>query len=360
MRISFLFVVVASAALAACTENPVDPPQMKQVPAGAKSVNLGTLAPLTLASPQFNLPFNLRSTASSGAFVSNDVGPASLGNDRPPHIKYWDGRVILQQQVSAIYYSPTTIYKGGPTPGSAGVGSGDHSLIGYFLNNLGGSPYWNINTTYSQTVADAQQFVQNTMNYTSFWAATIQAPKKGDVVSTTKMVQLIEYGFATHALQYDPNRLYAIFTGPGVNLGGGFSPDNLQYCAFHGAYQRATGEFVQIAAMPYDADFNPAHPSTLGFVCVLQNGGPNGDVGADSEVSALAHETEETTTDPYINGFLGYFDIRGFENGDKCAYIYGPVFQNSTGFFNMVFGDKPFLVQQNWPNTGLQRCVSSL
>jgi hypothetical protein len=274
-------------------------------------------------------------------------------------IKYWGGNLILQQQLSAIYYSNKTIYTNGPRTGTSGAGSGDNSLVGYFLRHIGGSPYWGVNTTYSQTLGGAESFVQNTMEYSSFWAPK-SGPRAGATVDDNEMVGLIEAGFNSGALTYDSNRLYMIFTGPGVNLGGGFSPDNLQYCAWHSAYYRANGQIVQISAMPYDADFTPAHPSTDGFLCVPQDGAPNGDVGADGTVSAMTHETEETTTDPYINGFLGWYDVRGFETADKCAYIYGPVFRNNTGFYNLTIGGKPFLVQQQWSNVSPQRCASHL
>ncbi len=223
---------------------------------------------------------------------------------------------------------------------------------------MGGSPRWNVNTLYSETVDNVDSFVQNTMNYVGFWAPA--GPSSGATVTGNQMVNLIETGFNSGKLTYDPSTLYIIFTGPEVNLGGGFSSSNFQYCAFHSAYIRDNGQIVQISAMPYDADFTPAHPSAGNFICVPQNGAPNGDVGADGIVSALQHETEETTTDPYINGFLGWYDIRGFETSDKCAYIYGPVFANSKGFYNLTIGGKPFLVQGQWDNGSPERCVTSL
>jgi hypothetical protein len=293
------------------------------------------------------------------SFVSKDSKSEALGNDQPPQIKYWGGRLIQAQATTAIYYGAKTIYNNGPRPGTVGSAAQDNSLIGFFLRNVGGSPYWNINTTYYETVNKINNYVQNTMEYNGFWAPK-DGPRSGDLVDGNEMVNTIEAGFASGAIQYNASTVYMIFTGPGVNLGGGFSPDNLQYCAWHSAYYRANGQIVQIAAMPYDADFTPNHPSTHRFICVPQDGAPNGDIGADGTVSAMTHEIEETATDPYIDGFLGWYDVRGFENADKCAYIYGGVANNGLGFYNMTIGGKPFLVQENWRNTSPQRCAKSL
>ena len=114
--------------------------------------------------------------------------------------------------------------------------------------------------------------------------------------------------------------------------------------------------------MPHVADFTPAHPAAGNFVCVVQNGGPNGDPAADGVVNPLEHETEETATDPGIFFFGGWFDIQGFESSDKCAYIFGPVFRNAAGFFNIAVGGRPFLIQGQWQRAAStpERCTNSL
>ncbi len=355
--------ITAVALLAACSENATDYRAAKSVPLGANNaVQAATeLPPLTLMSPEVYAPLQLNGVVDQSGYVSKDNPPASMGNDRPVHIKYWGGRLILQQRVVSVYYAPSPIYNGGPAAGTTGTGAADGSLVGFYLRNMGGSARWNVNTTYSQTIDKIESFVQNTMNYTGFWA-TPTGPTSGATVTGSQMVGLIEAGFSSGNQTYDPNTSYVIFTGPGVNLGGGFSSTNLQYCAFHSAYRRANGTYVQVSAMPYDADFTPAHPAAGGFVCVVQNGAPNGDVGADGIVSALQHETEETTTDPGIVAFAGWFDIQGFESSDKCAYIFGPVFRNATGFYNIFIGGRPFLVQGQWQRaeSTQERCTTSL
>src|SRR3989440_3891007 len=80
-------------------------------------------------------------------------------------IYYHGGPVIHAQKVAAIYWSTRTIYAGGPAAGTTGAGSADGSLIGYFLSHLGGSPYYNINTTYTDGAGTP---ILNSVTYTQF------------------------------------------------------------------------------------------------------------------------------------------------------------------------------------------------
>jgi hypothetical protein len=82
---------------------------------------------------------------------------------------------------------------------------------------------------------------------------------------------------------------------------------------------------------------------------------PVADPGADYEVNTLAHEIEETTTD--MMG-TAWYDNRGYENADKCAWNFGPtVTTTAGGVANIAIGSKYFLVQQNWINKGTGGCT---
>jgi hypothetical protein len=259
---------------------------------------------------------------------------------------YYHGGPVLQAgtKVAAVYWANAAIYKNGPTPGTTGAGSSDASLIGFFLSNLGGSPYFNINTSYTDGAGHA---IANSVTYTQYWANNTSVPANGANVSDAQMVAMLQSGFTSGKLTYDASTLYHIFTAGTVNLGGGFGT---QYCAYH-AYATVSingvAKTVLYSAMPYDY----AYPSA----CTNGTASPNNDPGADAEVNVLAHETEETTTDMFGTA---WWDNRGNENADKCAWVWGSTQQASNGgLWNITVGCKNFLVQENWVNSGSGGCL---
>ena len=72
-------------------------------------------------------------------------------------------------------------------------------------------------------------------------------------------------------------------------------------------------------------------------------------------MNTLAHEIEETTTDMMGNA---WFDNRGYENADKCAWNFGTTYTVG-GVWNITVSAKHFLVQQNWINAGSGGCLQS-
>lgn len=255
-------------------------------------------------------------------------------------INYHGGRVLHGTRVVAIYWSANTIYQGGPAPGTTGGGTADNSLVGHFLRALGGSDYFNINTTYT----DGSGAVPNSIDYRGYFADNANAPSGTQSVSDAQIQAEVVRAFG--AYPNDGNTIYLVFTEGRVNLGGGFGT---QYCAYHGHFTSG-GKDVLFAAQPY----NYAYPSA----CTNGSGSPNTDPGADAEVNTLAHEIEEAATDPDLNA---WYDTRGYENADKCAWTWGSTSTASNGaLYNMTLNGKNFLVQRNWINKGSGGCYKGL
>ncbi len=272
---------------------------------------------------------------------------SQAGKNRPGSgtgISYHGGPVLQAgTKVVAIYWASAPIYIGGPAVGSVGAGTSDGSLVGHFLRSLGGSAYFNINSSYTDGSGRA---IANSVTYSGFWANGANAPSGSQNVSDAAMIAMLQSGFTSGTLTYDPSTLYLIFTAGLVNLGGGFGT---QYCGYH-THATVTvpnqGSKVALyAAMPYDY----AYPGS----CTNGSPSPNNDPGADGEVSVLAHEIEETTTDMMGNA---WFDTRGYENADKCAWTWGTY----NGTWNVTLGGKNFLVQQNWKNVSGGGCAMQL
>jgi hypothetical protein len=82
-------------------------------------------------------------TRAIAAGLDNRAKPGGKGSNTG--IFYHGGPILLSTKVAAIYWGTSTIYQAGPAAGTSGNGSQDGSLIGHFLRNFGGSPYFNIN-----------------------------------------------------------------------------------------------------------------------------------------------------------------------------------------------------------------------
>jgi len=315
-------------ALAACSDQPTAPlASAPSSPSASRSTEFANdMAPGQV--------MHMRGYVESAA--SNSARPRSTG------ITYHGGTVLLTTNVAAVYWGSPG-YKS--LPSGSGTGSADGSLLGTFLRGLGGSPYFNINTSYYNA---AGTHISNVVNYTQYWNNT-SAPSASP--TDANMVSMLQSGFTSGALSYDPSTVYAIFTGSGVNLGGGFGS---QYCAYHthGTVTiNGVARTVLYAAMPYNKQYLSG--------CTSGYAPANGtlDDAADYEVNTLAHEIEEATTDAMGNA---WYDNRGYENADKCAWTWGTTFATASGgTANMTIGGKPFLVQRNWVNAGSGGCALS-
>ncbi|HEX4681563.1 MAG TPA: hypothetical protein VH277_02575, partial [Gemmatimonadaceae bacterium] len=307
-RFTTLFLVGTSLALAACSDSTkVTGPSSLQADGSASFSN-------GVGNSELRHEFPTRE-AQAAHDVQNGAGFGGSGTG----ISYHGGPVLQSgTKAVAVYWASGPIYSGGPAAGTTGSGSADGSLIGAFLRGLGGSPYFNINTTYTN---GSGAHIVNSVTYTGYWANNTNVPSNGQSVSDAQMIAMLQGGLNSGKLTYDPSTLYEIFTAGSVNLGGGFGT---QYCAYHTHGTVTVGgvsKTILYSAMPYDM----AYPASCSANMSVW---PNNDPGADAEVNTLAHETEETTTDQMGTA---WYDNRGYENADKCAWKWGTTFATSNG-----------------------------
>jgi hypothetical protein len=139
-----------------------------------------------------------------------------------------------------------------------------------------------------------------------------------------------------------------VLTSADVNETSGFCT---QYCGWH-SHGSIAGLDVKYAFV--------GNPDRCPSACSMQSIGPNGNAGADAMASIIAHELEEATTDPDLNA---WYDSRGQENADKCAWTFGATSTAGNGAkYNMYLppsgsAARPYLIQQNWVNAAGGYCA---
>jgi hypothetical protein len=243
----------------------------------------------------------------------------------------------------------TIMYHGGPvmlgTPNvyyiwyGNWIGNSATTILTDFANNIGGSPYYNINTTYFD---GSNNHVSNAVRYAG---SITDNYSQGTSLTDAQIKAVVTSAVTTGGLIKDTNGVYFVLTSADVTASSGFCT---QYCGWH------THGSISGLDIKYSFVGNPDRcPSS----CSAQSTGPNGNAGADGMASIIAHELEEATSDPDLNA---WYDRRGYENADKCAWTFGTTYTTANAAqANMKLGTRDFLIQRNWVNSGSGFCAIS-
>ena len=220
------------------------------------------------------------------------------------------------------------------------------SILTDLAGSIGGSPYFNINTTYYD---GSGVHVSNTVTFNGQTTALNYA--YGTSLSDCQIYQIVLDAInnkgVTAALPWDPSGVYFVLASQDVTASSGFCT---QYCGWHDAVMLSNGGILKYAFIG-----NPARCPSACAATQIQSNPPNGNLGADAMASIISHELEESTTDPNLNA---WYDSRGQENADKCAWTFGTVLTDSKGSkYNMTLGSREFLIQQNWVNASGGYCA---
>lgn len=250
------------------------------------------------------------------------VRPGGGGNG----IDYHGGPVMLG--TNHIYY----IWYGNWAGNSAST------ILPDLANHIGGSPYFNINTTY---YSGTNNKITNSVTY---GGSTSDSGSLGKSLSDAQIQSVVSTAITSGALPKDTSGVYFVLTSADVTASSGFCT---QYCGWH-THGTIGGSDIKYAFI--------GNPDRCPSACEAQTTGPNGNAGADGMASIIAHELEEAVTDPDLNA---WYDRRGYENADKCAWTFGTTYSVGGALANVQLGTRDYLIQRNWVNDSGGYCSMS-
>ncbi|MHB8690165.1 MAG: hypothetical protein ACYDHH_02870 [Solirubrobacteraceae bacterium] len=277
-----------------------------------------------------------------------------LGN-----MSYWGGHVQTNPKIYLVFWGwgqpgafpassacqSETITEGALSATLACDPDGAGKLMADFLQQLGGTPWADVQTQYYQTdPAGKQQFITNPTNQLAgIWADdtnsasglphTSASNPAGPTNTYTDLAAeaaraVSHFGITDLANADVVIAQPANFSDPNAASQG--------YCAFHDYTEPGFSKGIYNGITPGISFTNMPYVANQGAGCGQNAVNPGASGKLDGVTIALGHEVEETITDPGaedISGGLlqgtisttnygGWYDpLDADENGDKCAYV---------------------------------------
>ncbi len=253
-------------------------------------------------------------------------------------IEYHGGPVMLgPHDVYLIWYGNWT-------------GNTSTAILPDFISGLNGSSYFNTNTTYGNnttTIANTVTLAGQTFDHYSQTAS----------LGSTGVRAVVNLALTSGALPFDSNGIYLVLTSPDVTEGQFcLQQPNVGYCGYH-THSLFGGSDIKFG---FIGDPATQCPSTAALRCSMQGNSPNGNEGADAMASIIAHELNETVTDP--DAATGWFHVSlTGEVGDLCNTTFINSFVTGNGSnANLTLGARNFFIQSNWVNAPPGFCAMGM
>jgi hypothetical protein len=197
--------------------------------------------------------------------------------------------------------------------GSAWSSPGDKITgLDYLYSHIGGTPYARTNSEYTDGSGNVSTSVAKSSDFTDLSATPSGAP------STTQVLQ--EVARVTNNKPV-AGAYYPVYSDQPRGSAG--------YCAWHssGTIGGVQVEFGFFFNLDGDPGCDPNAPTNLGH-----------SQGLSALANVSGHELSEMLTDPQLNA---WFDQKGEENADKCAWTFGGL---------VTIGSQSWKIQGNWSN----------
>ena len=255
-------------------------------------------------------------------------------------LDYHGGAVMHTNSVFNIYWSPSgSTWQSGymnavngffqNVAADSGTGNNPYSTLLQYYDTTGHIGY---RSTYAGSYVDHSAFPANGCPaYSTYSVCLTDAQQRAEVRRVVDRLNLPVDGAHAYFL-YMPKNIGSCFDETGTVCAFSY------YCAYHGFDQK-----LLYASIPYAATDHRG--------CGVDNG-PNAN-DADDTIDGASHEHREMIDDPYLSA---WWDNKGYESSDKCAYIWGPTTQTPIGQYNETINGHHYLLQEEWSNA-TKSCV---
>ncbi len=219
------------------------------------------------------------------------------------------------------------------------------NIINTYLEHLGGTHFYKVNTTYSDTTG---AHIQNVVNYNPTTNSFHDNYSLGKNLTDAQVQTVVSNAISGGHLPNDQtNGVYFVLTAKDVAESASFGSFCVVYCGYHSpSTSIVTGETIK-----YSFVGNPARCPTAcdGNIALFgDKTTPNGDVGGDGTINIMFHELSESASDPNVglsNGAWG--DLVTGESGDMCNFVFGTTKVGTNGtHFNETINHTNYLIQQ--------------
>jgi hypothetical protein len=212
------------------------------------------------------------------------------------------------------------------------------TIVADFISHLGGSPWYNINSTYTDAAG------AHIANKVTLARQMNDAYSHGSSLRNSDVADVVRQAITTHALPADVNGVYFVLTSKDVKQGVSINSFCNLYCGWHNTGSGTLNGHTADIRYAFVGDAAKCITS-----CAAQSTSPNDNPGADGMISVIAHELSEAVTDPDIATGWRFYSTDGNENADECAWTFGTEYTAPNGTrANVHLGSRDYLIQQNW------------
>jgi len=219
-------------------------------------------------------------------------------------------------------------------------------ILSDFAVSVGSSPYFQILPTYPNA------YGQGPSGALLFGGSVVDQYSHGFELTASDLQGIVADQINGNQLPPDPAGIYVVLASADV------SSPTTGFCVASAQPHHGTG-FANGSLFRYAFVGNPTRCPSVGAPQFFANGTllptPNGSLAADAMANTLAHVLNTTITNPNGNA---WFDRYGLQNADKCDGQFGPTYLTASGArANLKLGQRDYLIQENWVNSGKGRCA---